>query len=67
MYCSRCSSTDFRLSQFRKGDFSHLLVFEYPIRCRGCQERQYAGIGYALRLLRTQRPLKRRSKRRPQI
>jgi hypothetical protein len=46
--CSECSSSSFRLSRFRLKDVERLLLLQYPVRCRHCHHRVYAGIPLAL-------------------
>jgi hypothetical protein len=50
MKCPVCGSTSFRVSRFRMADIPPLLFFQYPIRCRQCRERSFAGIMFALNL-----------------
>ena len=40
--CSECSSSKLRPSRFRLKDVEHLLLLQYPIRCRRCFRRDYA-------------------------
>jgi hypothetical protein len=49
--CPECSSSSFRLSRFRMKDFERLLLLQYPVRCRHCHRRLYAGLSLALVLL----------------
>jgi hypothetical protein len=42
--CTECSSSKLRLSRFRLKDVKKLLRFQYPIRCRRCNRRQYVGL-----------------------
>jgi hypothetical protein len=46
--CSECSSSSFRLSRFRLKDLERLLLLQYPVRCRKCHRRVYAGLPLAL-------------------
>ena len=48
MTCSECSSSSFRLSRFRMKDVERLLLLQYPVRCRNCLRRAYAGLPLAL-------------------
>ena len=50
MKCILCGSTSFRVSRLRKSDIPRLLLFQFPIRCRQCRERSFAGIMFALNL-----------------
>lgn len=50
MKCHYCGSTKLRVSRLRGGDIVRLLLFQYPIRCRACRERDYAGLMLALGL-----------------
>lgn len=50
MKCTHCGSTSFRVSRFRKSDIPRLLLFQFPVRCRQCRERSFAGIMFALNL-----------------
>jgi len=49
--CPECSSSSFRLSRFRMKDLERLLLLQYPVRCRQCHRRLYAGLPLALMLL----------------
>ncbi len=51
MNCSECASSSFRLSRFRWKDVERLLLLQYPVRCRHCHRRTYAGFSLALMLL----------------
>jgi hypothetical protein len=53
--CPECSSSSFRLSRFRLKDVERLLLLQYPVRCRKCQRRVYAGLPLALVLLQASR------------
>jgi hypothetical protein len=46
--CSECSSSSFRLSRFRAKDVERLLLLQYPVRCRNCHHRTYAGLALAM-------------------
>ena len=48
MTCSECSSSSFRLSRFRMKDVERLLLLQYPVRCRNCHHRTYAGFALAM-------------------
>jgi hypothetical protein len=53
--CPECSSSSFRLSRFRLKDVERLLLLQYPVRCRHCQRRTYAGLTLALVLMQASR------------
>jgi len=53
--CSECSSSSFRLSRFRMKDLERLLLLQYPVRCRHCHRRVYAGLPLALMLMQASR------------
>ncbi len=55
MTCPDCSSSSFRLSRFRAKDIERLLLLQYPVRCRQCKRRQYAGLPLALVLMQASR------------
>jgi hypothetical protein len=55
MLCSICSYSNFRLSHFRSSDLKNILLFQYPVRCRDCHERQYGSLLLALQLWQAQR------------
>lgn len=55
MICPECSSSSFRLSQFRTRDLERLALFQYPVRCRKCHWRSYVGFPLALMLLQVDR------------
>lgn len=55
MVCSRCNTTEFRLSGFRFGDLEHLAVLQYPVRCRHCHLRTYGSFLLALILYQLRR------------
>ncbi len=48
--CKFCTSKSLRVSKFRMGDMSHLLLFQFPVRCRSCRQRTYLSFHVALRL-----------------
>lgn len=50
MKCQYCGSTKLRTSRLRVGDVVRLLLFQYPVRCRACRERDYAGLMLAVGL-----------------
>lgn len=39
------------MSRFRVRDIERLLLLQYPVRCRNCHRRAYAGLPLALVLL----------------
>lgn len=39
--CPNCLTTDLCPARLRLKDFARLLVFQYPVRCRNCWEREY--------------------------
>jgi hypothetical protein len=41
MKCQFCNSVALRRSRLRRSDIARLLMFQYPIRCRGCHMRVY--------------------------
>jgi hypothetical protein len=43
------------LSRFRVKDIERLLLLQYPVRCRHCHRRVYAGFSLALVLLQASR------------
>jgi hypothetical protein len=51
MKCLHCGSTAIRTSRFRTSDLPRLFLFQYPVRCRICHERDYVDIlmGFNLR------------------
>jgi hypothetical protein len=65
MRCPYCGSASFRTSRLRVSDIAHLLLFQYPVRCRACRERQFTGLILALNLRQAGRVrrLEERSKR----
>jgi len=48
MECKLCGSTKFRVSRLRLPDVSHLIFFQYPIRCRVCYKREFVSLLKAL-------------------
>ena len=60
--CPECSSASFRLSRFRVKDLERLLLLQYPVRCRHCHCRLYAGLPLALVLLQASRIRRERRK-----
>lgn len=48
--CPQCTSSSFRLSRLRTKDLERLALFQYPVRCRQCHRRTYAGFPLALML-----------------
>ena len=50
MHCPKCGSNQFRVSRLRPSDFLQLLMFRYPIRCRVCNKRRFAGLSTALKV-----------------
>ena len=56
MNCSECSFSSFRLSRFRwRSDLERLALLQYPVRCRHCHRRTYAGLPLALALYHARR------------
>jgi len=49
--CVHCGSTSFRTSRFRLADVPRLLLFQYPVRCRTCRERDSSNLMLAWNLL----------------
>lgn len=43
MVCPTCYKSSFRLSHFRSMDLPALFTLRYPVRCRACSHRMYAG------------------------
>ncbi len=67
MNCIYCGSSKIRTSRFRLKDLVRLLLFQFPVRCRACNERDYAGFLLVLNLRQAEkvhRDEARRSKRR---
>ena len=50
MKCPHCGATSFRTSRLRLSDIPRLLLFQYPVRCRTCREREFAGLLLAMNL-----------------
>jgi len=50
MNCPHCGGASFRTSRFRLSDIPRLLLFQFPVRCRSCRERGYAGLLLAMNL-----------------
>jgi hypothetical protein len=46
-------------SRVRTGDFTHLAILQYPVRCRACLERKYVNLFSALSLRRAQKDRRR--------
>ncbi|MDX6459169.1 MAG: hypothetical protein QOE55_2866 [Acidobacteriaceae bacterium] len=44
MKCRECSSNNVRRSRFRLRDLERLFLFQYPIRCRRCNRRDYVSL-----------------------
>ena len=44
VHCRICGRSDFRAARFRERDLPHLLLLQYPVRCRTCSERSYTSI-----------------------
>ena len=55
MTCVECSSSSFRLSRFRWTDLERLALLQYPVRCRNCHSRTFAGLPLALALFQRRR------------
>ena len=55
MICVDCSSSSFRLSRFRLSDLERLALLQYPVRCRNCHRRTFAGLPLALALYQARR------------
>jgi hypothetical protein len=55
MECKLCGSTKFRVSRLRVPDFSQLIFFRYPLRCRTCYKREFANFFVALKVRREDR------------
>jgi hypothetical protein len=51
------------LSRFRARDFERLLLLQYPVRCRQCHRRLYAGLPLAVVLLQASRVRRERRER----
>jgi transcriptional regulator NrdR family protein len=50
MHCPKCGSNQFRVSRLRPSDALQLLLFRYPIRCRVCNKRRFAGLSTVLKV-----------------
>jgi len=50
MICAYCGSSKFRTSRIKINDLIRLLLFQLPVRCRSCHERDYAGFMLASNL-----------------
>lgn len=57
--CSECSSSSFRLSRFRWSDLERLALLQYPVRCRTCHRRTFAGVALAIALYQARRARRR--------
>ena len=55
MTCNECSASSFRLSRFRWSDLERLALLQYPVRCRTCHRRTFAGLPLALALYQARR------------
>lgn len=55
MICNDCSASSFRLSRFRWSDLERLALLQYPVRCRSCHRRTFAGLPLALALYQARR------------
>lgn len=55
MICTDCSASSFRLSRFRWSDLERLALLQYPVRCRSCHRRTFAGLPLALALYQARR------------
>jgi hypothetical protein len=53
--CPECSSSSFRISRFRWSDLERLALLQYPVRCRHCHRRTFAGFPLALALYQARR------------
>jgi hypothetical protein len=58
LICTECSASSFRLSRFRWTDLERLVLLQYPVRCRNCRRRTYAGFTLALALYQARRARK---------
>jgi hypothetical protein len=63
MRCKDCSSSSFRLSRWRWSDLERLALLQYPVRCRVCHRRTYAGLPLALALYQARKARKMREAR----
>lgn len=55
MICPTCFKSNFRLSRFRSKDVVPILTLRYPVRCRVCKHRMYAGPFVAYHLFQSRR------------
>lgn len=55
MTCVECGLSSFRLSRFRWSDLERLALLQYPVRCRNCRRRTFAGLPLALALYQARR------------
>ena len=55
MLCQICRYSNFRLSHYRASDLKNILLFQYPMRCRDCHERQFGSLLLAMQLWQAQR------------
>jgi hypothetical protein len=55
MRCAWCRKSYLRSSRFKFADILQLFLLRYPVRCRLCNERDYAGWFSVLQLYRTER------------
>jgi hypothetical protein len=53
--CVECGLSSFRLSRFRWSDLERLALLQYPVRCRNCRRRTFAGLPLALALYQARR------------
>lgn len=51
-----CGSSDFRFSRLRFKDLPRLLLFQYPMRCWVCRDRNYMTLPRILRVVRDAPP-----------
>jgi hypothetical protein len=57
--CVECGLSSFRLSRFRWSDLERLALLQYPVRCRNCRRRTFAGLPLALALYQARRAKRR--------
>ena len=50
MNCTWCGSASLRNSRLRPADLPRLLLLQYPVRCRSCEERYFASVFFAIKL-----------------
>jgi hypothetical protein len=55
MTCQDCLSTEFRISRFRWSDIERIALLQYPVRCRKCHRRAFAGLPLAMVLMQARR------------